>query len=86
MLVLTRKIGEKIRIGDDITITVIDIGRSRVKVGIEAPAGHRILREELVREPGPTVAGHEVDAGPLRIEIGPDRRPSRRRAPEAVGV
>ncbi len=48
MLVLTRKHGEKIRIGDDITITVVDIGKARVKLGIEAPAGHRILRSELV--------------------------------------
>ena len=50
MLVLTRKLGEKILIGDDITITVVNIGKSRVKLGIEAPAGHRILRSELVVE------------------------------------
>ncbi len=54
MLVLTRKIGEKILIGDDITITVVDIGKSRLKVGIEAPAGHRILRSELVERARPT--------------------------------
>ena len=54
MLVLTRKLGEKILIGDDITITVVDIGKSRVKLGIEAPAGHRILREELAIEVEPT--------------------------------
>ncbi len=48
MLVLTRKHGEKIRIGNDITITVVDIGKARVKLGIEAPAGHRILRSELI--------------------------------------
>jgi carbon storage regulator len=44
MLVLTRKLGETIVIGDDITITVVDIGKSRVKLGIKAPAGHHILR------------------------------------------
>jgi carbon storage regulator len=68
MLVLTRKLGEKILIGDGITITVVDIGKSRVKVGIEAPAGHKILREELALAAGQTRAGAEgfraeVDAG-----------------------
>lgn len=61
MLVLTRKYGEKIRIGDDITITVVEIGKSRVKLGIEAPAGHRILRSELVVDvtSGPVADGRE---------------------------
>jgi len=56
MLVLTRKHGEKIRIGDEITITVVEVGKSRVKLGIEAPRGHRILRSELVVEADPSGA------------------------------
>ncbi len=48
MLVLTRKIGEKILIGDDITLTVVDIGPARIKLGISAPPKYRILRSELV--------------------------------------
>jgi len=86
MLVLTRKPGEKIRIGDDITITLVDIGRSRVKLGIEAPAGHRILRSELVPKAEPLGNGQQPGAAMMRTEIVSGRRPSKRRAAEAVGV
>lgn len=48
MLVLSRKIGEKILIGSDIVVTVTAIDRDRVKIGIEAPDQVRILRSELV--------------------------------------
>ena len=47
MLVLTRKRLETIRIGDDITIQVIQTGRGRVKLGIQAPAHLHVLRGEL---------------------------------------
>ena len=47
MLVLTRKKTETIRIGDDITIQVLQTGRGRVKLGIQAPAHLRVLRGEL---------------------------------------
>ena len=49
MLVLTRKKMETIRIGDDITIQVIQTGRGRVKLGIQAPTHLRVLRGELER-------------------------------------
>jgi carbon storage regulator len=84
MLVLSRKIGEKIRIGDDITITVVDIGRSRMKLGIEAPAGHRILREELLPAAATPGTGHEAGAGTARAGAAPRRASPRRRM--AVGV
>lgn len=47
MLVLTRKTGQSIRIGDSIVIKIIDIDGSQVKIGIEAPKGIVIFREEL---------------------------------------
>ena len=47
MLVLTRKPGEKVRIGRDITFTVLETKGNRVRIGIEAPAQLLILREEL---------------------------------------
>lgn len=47
MLVLSRKSGEKIRIGDDVSITVVRIGPNTVRLGIEAPRDLSILREEL---------------------------------------
>lgn len=48
MLVLSRKAGETIRIGDDVVLTLVAIDGSRVRLGIEAPPDVRILRNELV--------------------------------------
>lgn len=47
MLVLTRKIDEKIKIGDDITITVIKLRNNQIRLGIDAPREVRVLRAEL---------------------------------------
>ncbi len=47
MLVLTRKVGEKLLIGDDIVINVIDVNRGNIRIGIEAPAQVSILRYEV---------------------------------------
>ncbi|MCJ1714932.1 carbon storage regulator CsrA [Microbacterium sp. M1A1_1b] len=49
MLVLTRKVGERILIGDDIVITVLDSRGDGVRIGIDAPRGVKIQREEVVR-------------------------------------
>lgn len=49
MLVLKRKAGEKILIGDDIVITVLDNRGDGVRIGIEAPKDRRILRDEVLR-------------------------------------
>lgn len=47
MLVLTRKKGEKIQIGNDIVLTVVRTGPDCVRIGIEAPTDIRIRRSEL---------------------------------------
>ena len=47
MLVLSRKVGEKIVVGDNITIVVNRVNGSRISLGIEAPADVRIVRGEL---------------------------------------
>lgn len=49
MLVLTRKVGERIHIGDDITLVVTKSAGNRVTLGIEAPKDVRIIRGELER-------------------------------------
>lgn len=49
MLILTRRIGEKLMIGDDIDVIVLDITNTQVKLGIKAPRSTPILREELIR-------------------------------------
>jgi len=48
MLILTRKMNERIFIGDDIALVVLGIENNRVKLGVEAPANTTILREEIV--------------------------------------
>lgn len=47
MLVLTRKVGEKLLIGEDIVVNVIDVNRGNVRIGIEAPGHVSILRYEV---------------------------------------
>jgi carbon storage regulator len=47
MLVLTRKPGEKIHIGSDVTITVLEIRGNKIRIGIEAPEEVTVLRAEL---------------------------------------
>lgn len=51
MLVLSRKPGEKLVIGGNITITVVEIIGGRTKIGIQAPSDVVILRDELVAVP-----------------------------------
>lgn len=48
MLCLSRKVGEKIVVGDDITITLIEIDRNRIRLAFEAPKGVKIFRSELL--------------------------------------
>ena len=50
MLVLSRKRGEQILIGDDIVVTVVECTGNRIKVGIEAPRCVRVVRSELLPE------------------------------------
>ena len=49
MLVLTRKLGEVIRVGDAVTVRVLEVKGSQVRLGVEAPAEVRIYREEVYR-------------------------------------
>jgi carbon storage regulator len=48
MLVLSRKLSQEILIGSDITITVVRIEGNHVRLGIEAPPGVSVLRDELI--------------------------------------
>lgn len=48
MLVLTRKLGERVLIGDDVVITIVHIDRGKVRLGIQAPKNVPIWREELL--------------------------------------
>jgi carbon storage regulator len=65
MLVLSRKESQRIRLGDQIVITIVKISGDKVRVGIEAPGDVLVLRDEL--EPhSRTDLGGEAATPPLR--------------------
>lgn len=53
MLVLSRKLGEAVLIGEHVRITIISIRGGRVQLGIEAPPQVQVRREEIVARPAP---------------------------------
>lgn len=68
MLVLTRKPGEKIVIGDNITVTVVEVNGNRVRLALDAPDDVHILRAELLHwQELPTNSGsRKREAQPAR--------------------
>jgi carbon storage regulator len=60
MLVLSRKLGEKIVIGDNIVVTVVKIDRNQIRLGIEAPLNVPVYREEIL--PGRMTAASDEPA------------------------
>ena len=51
MLVLSRKLGERVILGEGIVVTVTELNGQRVRIGIEAPDDVRVLRGELFEAP-----------------------------------
>lgn len=47
MLILTRRVGEALKIGDDVTITVLNVRGNQVRIGIDAPKDVSVHREEI---------------------------------------
>ena len=47
MLILTRKLGESIRIGDDITLTVLSVKGNQIRLGVDAPREVEVHRQEI---------------------------------------
>jgi carbon storage regulator CsrA len=82
MLVLTRKYQEKIRIGDNITITVLRTKGKAVRLGIEAPADVPVIRGELAFEPAAAGAATQHSRTSLEQKgaalDSPSRSPARR--------
>lgn len=73
MLVLTRKHGETIRIGNDIVVKVIQLGKGSVKIGIEAPSHVRVLRGELREFEAPRLAESVAVDAEYDVELDVDR-------------
>ncbi len=62
MLILTRKVNERVIIGDEVEITVLKVSRDKVKLGIKAPESVMIQRNELLMSVGEE---NRRAAGPL---------------------
>jgi len=60
MLVLSRRIGQRIKIGNEIVITIVRCGADVVRVGVDAPKRLAVLREELLEREA------EPETSPLR--------------------
>ena len=61
MLILTRRVGESVRIGNDIKISVLNVRKNQVRIGFEAPDDRPVYREEIWQKK------HE-DADDLEVE------------------
>jgi carbon storage regulator len=64
LLIITRRPGEKIMVGDDVVLEVIEVSGSSVRVGISAPRSIAVYREEIwraVKEENATAAAAEPD-------------------------
>src|SRR5437868_47256 len=83
MLVLTRKYQEKIRIGNNITITVLRTKGKAVRLGIEAPADVPVIRGELSFETDVQPAAEEVSTVSFEVATAPTRH---MRAAGALGA
>jgi carbon storage regulator len=50
MLILTRRIGERLRIGDEVSVTVLDVKGNQVRLGVDAPKDVPVHREEIFQK------------------------------------
>ncbi len=67
MLVLSRKTGERIMIGDKIAITVVRISQGTVRIGIDAPRDLSVVREEVILQDNACIS----QDGTLNIQLTP---------------
>jgi carbon storage regulator len=85
MLVLTRKRGERILIGDDIVVTILEIKGDGIRIGVDAPSGIRIQRHEvLIALAEANVAAAETDAASGAVLADLLRRPQKPAEPDGA--
>jgi len=87
VLIITRKPGEKIMIGDDVVVHVMEIVGNTVRVGIQAPRSLPVYREEIwdaVRHEHRAADAAAPASGPAPPRPGRDLGPERRRRPHAT--
>ena len=78
MLVLSRKVGERIWIGDGISVTVVRITGGGVRIGIDAPSEYAVVREELKAKL------EEVDSDDVEVEQPSGNQSSTNQSPSAI--
>ena len=70
MLVLSRKESERIRLGNSIVVTVVRLGKDKVRLGIEAPADVLVLRDELERhDPKADAVSSPAASSPTHLPV-----------------
>ncbi len=79
MLILTRRIGETVKIGDDISVTILGVKGNQIRVGISAPKDVAVHREEVylklksekkARKPKISLVGGRATAGSKPVLTG----------------
>ena len=63
MLILTRRVGEKLRIGDEISVTILGVKGTQVRIGVHAPANIAVHREEIYER----IQSQEAERSPPRV-------------------
>ena len=61
MLILTRRVGETLMIGDDVTITVLGVKGNQVRIGVNAPKEVAVHREEIYQRIQKEKTGDDID-------------------------
>jgi carbon storage regulator len=65
MLVLTRKLGERIVIGEDISLVILEVRPQRIRIGLEAPPNVSIMRAELQERRDSTLSARSLTSEDL---------------------
>ncbi len=79
MLIITRRPGEKVMIGDDVVVEILEVSGSSVRIGIAAPKSVRVYREEIysaVKEENAAAAASDVTVLPGELPADPPPAPS----------
>lgn len=69
MLILTRRIGETLVIGDDVKVTVLGVNGAQVRLGIEAPQDTDVHREEIYMRIQDKKTGSNVDRQSSKVKL-----------------
>lgn len=72
MLILTRRVGETVMIGDEVTVTVLRVKGNQVRLGVNAPKSVSVQREEIfhrIKREGANHADHSEENGELTVRV-----------------